>query len=351
IHTVGAGGGSIAVLDAGGALRVGPQSAGADPGPVCYGKGNAVTVTDANLYLGRLREESFLGGRMPLFVDRTRQAMAELAQQAGYPPARIAEGIIAVANATMERAIRVISVERGYDPREFTLVSFGGAGGLHACQLAQQLSIPRVLIPPYPGLLSAYGMLLADLIKDYSQTVLLPAAECSTDSLNTYFAPLEERGLSEMLAEGIDREAIRIYRFLDLRYRGQSYELTVPWSLNFIEDFHRLHDQRYGYANRGRPVEVVTLRVQVVGEVDKPIKAKKALDGPESDHALIGEGEMLFAGTLHRSKIYDRGELRPGNRLSGPALITEFSATTLVPPGFVCRVDPYENLILQQEDG
>lgn len=348
IHSVGAGGGSIAYLDPGGALRVGPQSAGADPGPVCYGKGTAVTVTDANLYLGRLRAEHFLGGNMPLFPERIKEAIENLAQYIGYSPTQTAEGIIEVANATMERAIRVISVEKGYDPREFTLVSFGGAGGLHACQLAQRLSIPTVLIPQHPGILSAYGMLLADLVKDYSHTVLLSESEASLETLATCFAPLEERGRQEMAREGVEPSAITVTRFLDVRYRGQSYELTVPYTPNFVLDFHRFHEQRYGYENREREVEVVTLRVQVVGRVEKPRLVKQELEQPASDHARIGEGEIVFSDVPYPSGIYDRRRLRPGNRVSGPALITEFSATTLVPPEFVCWVDAYENLILQR---
>jgi N-methylhydantoinase A len=204
-----------------------------------------------------------------------------------------------------------------------------------------------VLIPKNPGILSAYGMLLADLVKDYSQTVLLTVPEATPDALTARFAPLEERGRHEMLQEGVDQAAITVSRFLDVRYRGQSYELTVPYSADFIEAFHRLHNQRYGYATHERPLEIVTLRVQVVGRVEKLPPVKQPLDQPASTHAQIGEGKILFAGTWHHSALYDRARLRPGNRLHGPALVTEFSATTLVPPDFVCWVDPYENLILQ----
>ncbi|MBI3760348.1 MAG: hydantoinase/oxoprolinase family protein, partial [Chloroflexi bacterium] len=228
IHTIGAGGGSIAMVDAGGALRVGPQSAGADPGPACYGRGEHPTVTDANLVLGRLVAENFLGGQMTLDADRSWGALSRLGSAIGLSPVETARGVIEVVNAHMERALRVISVERGHDPRDFTLVSFGGAGGLHAADLARRLGIPRVLIPPLAATLSAFGMLAADVIKDYSQTVMLPG-DTPLEALAARLSPLAERGMAEVMAEGVARDDIVVEQFLDIRYRGQSYELTVPF--------------------------------------------------------------------------------------------------------------------------
>ncbi len=229
IHTIGAGGGSIAHVDPGGALRVGPESAGADPGPACYGRGDFPTVTDANLVLGRLSAEHFLGGQMPLDVLRARAVMSKLAGKLGLTLEQAALGVIAVSNAHMERALRLISVERGHDPRRFTLLSFGGAGGLHAADLARGLGIPSVLVPPLASTLSAFGMLAADVIKDYTLTVMLPGSTPVPD-LSARLDVLAERGRREILSEGVSSDRICIECFLDMRYRGQSYELIVPFS-------------------------------------------------------------------------------------------------------------------------
>ncbi|MEP7355711.1 MAG: hydantoinase/oxoprolinase family protein, partial [Anaerolineales bacterium] len=260
IHTVGAGGGSLARLDPGGALLVGPQSAGADPGPACYGRGGQQpTVTDANLLLNRLDPDQFLGGRMRLDRAAASVALASLAAQLDASLEQAAWGVLQVANAAMERAIRKISVERGYDPADFTLVAFGGAGPLHACELAQRLSIPRVLVPRVPGVLSALGMLVADLTQDYSVTVLRPLSSVSGPDLDALFAPWEARAAAEMRAEldlgpaGASRP--RLERSADLRYRGQSFEINVPVPTGpldlpaLLSDFHARHAQRYGHAH------------------------------------------------------------------------------------------------------
>ena len=250
IHTVGAGGGSIARFDAGGALRVGPESAGADPGPICYGRGTQPTVTDANLLLGRLQPQRFLGGDFTLDLERTRRLVAEWLKRNGskLTPEQFAAGIIRVVNATMEKAIRVVSIERGYDPREFTLVAFGGAGGLHACELAEALSIPRVIVPALPGALSAFGILVSDVVKDYSRTVLwrvadkLPiAAGCERE-----FAALRRRAEKDFRDEKW-KGAINHQRSVDVRYQGQGYELNVPYTRYLIRDFRSEHQRRYGY--------------------------------------------------------------------------------------------------------
>ncbi|MFN3475949.1 MAG: hydantoinase/oxoprolinase family protein, partial [Candidatus Methylomirabilales bacterium] len=346
IHTVGSGGGSIAYLDEGGALRVGPESAGADPGPVCYGKGDRITVTDANLLLGRLDPDSFLGGRMKLDVERAEKAMGRFSRTVGLPPLEVAEGIVKVANATMEKAIRVISVERGFDPREFCLVSFGGAGGLHAFDLAKSLSIPQVLIPLNAGLLSAYGMLVADVVKDYSRSILIPSKEAPFEKLRELFRPLTERGLCEMREEGIPERRVRCFYFLDMRYIGQSYELTVPFTREYIARFHALHRQVYGSAKPEKDTEVVNLRLRVVGGTGKPVLPEVEEGSSDASSALLGERKVLYEGRWLQAKLYDRQILKAGNVILGPAVIVEPTATTFLPPDGLLRVDRFGNLLL-----
>ncbi|MGE4298085.1 MAG: hydantoinase/oxoprolinase family protein [Desulfovibrionaceae bacterium] len=349
IHTVGAGGGSIAHVDAGGALRVGPESAGADPGPICYGKGERITVTDANLYLGRLIPDHFLGGDMALDLDRLAEHFEALAARLHLTPTALAEGIIEIANANMERAIRVISVERGYDPREFTLLSFGGAGGLHAAHLARLLRMRTVLIPNNPGILSAMGMLMADVIKDYSQTVMLAATDATPAGLDALFAPLETQGRAELAGEGITPEQVVLERFLDMRYQGQSFEIITPWDGGpaFAEAFHALHDKTYGYRNEGKPVQIVNIRLRARGVPDKPGFVRRDEGGAEpAPQARLGTRQVVFDGAAHETAIYDRAHLAPGNVVPGPAVITEYTSTLLVPPFASGRVDGYGNLIL-----
>jgi N-methylhydantoinase A len=352
IHTVGAGGGSIARVDEGGALRVGPESAGADPGPICYGRGTRVTVTDANLFLGKLDTEYPLGGRLRLDGGGLDAAFRALAREmGGVSPPAAAQGVIDVANANMEAALRVISVERGYDPRDFTLVTFGGAGGLHAVQLAANLSIPRILIPENPGLLSALGVLLSDSVQDFSRTVMLPTQDAGTAALETRFRELEKRALASMKAEGFSADRIRLERWIDMRYRGQSYELSFPFSRHFAAAFHRRHERRYGYSDPKRESEVVTLRVRVRGLSEKPRVPKDRLGPPDPKRALIKDKQVRFEGRICRACVYERSMLRAGNRIAGPALIFEYSATTSVPPGYVCEVDAYRNLLITLHSG
>ena len=229
VHSVGAGGGSIARLDQGGALVVGPESAGADPGPACYGKGDHVTVTDANLILGRLQPEHFLGGRLTLDRARAQGFMDALAAEMGTGVRDAALGVVRVVNSSMERAIRAISLERGYDPRDFTLAAFGGAGPMHACDLARELRIPRVLVPPNPGIQSAMGVAMADVVKDYSRTVMVAGADATNESLQNGFAVLESQAREDMEGEGLEVERARALRAVDVRYVGQSYELPVDY--------------------------------------------------------------------------------------------------------------------------
>ena len=363
IHTVGAGGGSIATVDAGGALRVGPESAGADPGPICYGNsGEDITVTDANLFLGRIAATQFLGGTMSLNTDKASTYMEKFAERLGIPALQAADGILKVANAAMERAIKVISVERGFDTRDFTLVSFGGAGGLHAAFMAENLGIETVLIPPNGGLLSAYGMLFADVVKDYSQTVLWQFktdGETLVEALNTGFDKLLTRAENEMKAEGFLAEQLKIDRSLDIRYEGQSYELNIPYSTErrdhsnavevLVKGFHAAHAQRFGYARIDAPVEIVNLRLTATGETDKPpIQSGPLVDADASD-AFTGQSPVLFEAEALRTDFYRREALRPGNRIPGPAIVTEFSATTVIPPNFLGVVDAYQNLILTKK--
>jgi N-methylhydantoinase A len=348
IHTVGAGGGSLARFDRAGALRVGPESAGADPGPICYGRGEQPTVTDAHLVLGRIAAEGFLGGEFVLDERRAREWM-ERTRGPMRSVEAFAQGILDVANAVMEKAIRVISVERGHDPRDYTLVTFGGAGGLHACELAAVLRMPRVLVPQFPGGLSALGILRADVAKDFSQTVRLTvrSARELRPALRRAFARIEQRGLGEMRSEGFAPRQIRVERRLDVRYVGQAYELSVPEAGDFAAAFHRGHERRYGYADPARPTEVVNVRARLIGATPKPALTRLPRGGPGAAAAIAGRRRTVFAGRALRAPVYERAELRAGNRLAGPASVSEYSATTVVPPGWRARVDAYGNLILE----
>jgi N-methylhydantoinase A/oxoprolinase/acetone carboxylase beta subunit len=348
IHTVGAGGGSIAHIDQGGGLRVGPDSAGATPGPACYGTGTDVTVTDAHLLLGRLDPAYFLGGRMSLDVDRARGAARSLSRRLRLPVDDLAEGIVRVANARMLRAIRVVSLERGHDPRRFALVAFGGAGGMHAADLATELGIGTVLIPRHAGVLSALGMLAADVIRDYSVSVREPAEALSGTSLTSRAAPLVARARGDLAAEGFRGVNAIIERRIDVRYVGQSYELTVPWSGAYREAFHSAHERRFGYADRSRPIEVVALRVRGVGVVTKPAlpavrPRRRAAPRPAS------VGSSRFDGRQRRTAFYRWDDLRSGDRASGAAVIAGAEATVVVPPTFAFSIDRLGNVLLNRE--
>jgi len=339
IHTAGAGGGSLARFDAGGMLRVGPESAGATPGPICFGRGEQVTVTDANLVLGRLDSESFLGGTVSL--DRERAlAYMEKARGSIASVEEFAAGILRLVETSMEKAIRVISVERGYDPRDFTLVAFGGGGPLHACSLAHALRIPRVLVPALPGALSAVGILLADAVRDYSRTVMLPAHA----DLEEVFAELEERGQSEFKAEQLSGFCLRS---LDLRYQGQGYELNVPFGANVLDAFHDLHRLRYGFAKEEHEVEVVNVRVRMVASSQPFDPVRRPIVRGDGQQALTGHRPVFFHGEPHYTPVYNRGALVPGDSFSGPAIITEYSSATILPPGDRLRVDALDNLMIE----
>ncbi len=344
IHTVGAGGGSIAHIDAGGALRVGPRSAGARPGPACYGEGTALTVTDANLLLGRLDPEFFLGGRMTIDVERARQVATVLARRLRLGLDELAEGVVRVANANMERAIRVVSIERGHDPRQFALLAFGGAGGMHACDLARALEMTTVIVPRHAGVLSALGMLMADVTRDFSASVLQPADQLSHRTMAMYFRPLVSRAAAALSSEGFARRQQVIESLVDVRYAGQSYEITVPWTDTFRETFDAEHRRRYGDASETRPVEVVAVRVRATGVTEKPAlpraRVRARLARPDSVRLARFDGRSM------RTAFHRWPDLLPGARATGPAVITGGEATVVVPPGAAFHVDTYGNVVM-----
>ncbi len=348
IHTVGAGGGSIAWVDEGGALRVGPQSAGADPGPICYGKGRALTVTDANLFLGRLHAGTALAGRVRMKPARIAAPLGAAARKLRLSRDRAAEGVLAIANATMEKALRVISMERGHDPREFALVAFGGAGPVHAADLARALRIPTVIVPRMAGVLSALGLLFADVAKDFSRTLFVAADPRGWRRAQTVFRELEARARRDMAAEGVSPRDLRLERALDLRYAGQSYELTVPATRDFATRFKRLHEKTYGHAYPGRAIELVNVRLRAVARAAHPLlpPPKKATRARGARDAIVARQRMLFGGRWGEGLVLDREGLLPGVEIRGPAIVVEVSATTVVPPDFKLRVDGHGNLLL-----
>jgi N-methylhydantoinase A len=360
IHTVGAGGGSLARFDAGGALRVGPESAGADPGPICYGRGTEPTVTDANLLMGHLRPNRFLGGEFTLDFERARRITTEWLKKQGSRLSleQFSAGVVRVVNANMERALRVVSIERGYDPREFTLVAFGGAGGLHACELAEALAIPTVMIPAQPGALSAFGILVSDVVKDYSRTLLWRLADgLPQTKLRKEFRKLEVAAHQEFRAERWPG-ALQYERSLDLRYRGQGYELNVPANDrdkdkdNVIARFHDEHQRRYGYHHAGREIELVTLRLRArlrTPQQSQPdSKVARPRTGGKSPRTAPAErAPVFFHDQAVTTPVFERGDLVPGRSMGGPAVITEYSATTVIPPGKRFWVDASANLLIR----
>ncbi len=341
IHTVGAGGGSIAAFDGGGALTVGPHSAGAQPGPACYDRGGThFTVTDANLALGRLSPAHFLGGEMHLNEIAAMRAADSLAAPLGMRGEDVASAVVAVVNSNMERAIRVISVERGHDVRDFTLLCFGGAGGLHAADLATALGISRVVVPCSPGTLSAYGVLNADVIKDRSRTVL-----GHEETLPHVMAELERDARTVLDADRVEGERV-VSRTVDLRYAGQSFEIPVPYSEDMVDDFHRAHQRRFGHCNPDGRVEIVHARVRV--SVPTPPVVPPVL--PATDRPVVPVlTRRAWCGPgfgWRDAAVIDRSSLRAGHEFQGPAVVVELSATTWVPPGAYVRVDDHGNLCI-----
>ena len=353
VHTIGAGGGSVAHVDRGGALRVGPESAGANPGPACYALGDAnndlPTVTDANVVLGRLPVDHFLDGRMQLKEERAFSVMEQLGAELGLDAVQAARGVVDVINAHMERALRLVSIERGHDPEEFVLLSFGGAGGLHAAALARKLSIPKVIIPPLASTLSAFGMLVADVIKDYSQTVMLPGSE-KKEKLDQAFEPLIVSGKDDLHAEGMHDTMMRLIPSLDMRYRGQSFELNIPYGDHYLDEFHKSHDQNYGYSHPGADVEIVNIRLRATGLNSPPeIPGYQGRDDNPSN-ASLGFQPVLVKNQVVETQIFKGALLTLGNQIEGPAVIVRKDTTVFLPGGSISFVDRYLNLVISFND-
>ena len=337
IHTVGAGGGSIARVDEGGSLRVGPESAGADPGPACYGRSLLPTVTDAHVVLGHFGGLGLLGGEFKLDEKRAHEAMSKLANDLSKVSGKrcsvttAAEGVLSVANTNMERALRHISVERGHDPRQFALLPFGGAGGLHAVDLARALRIPTVIVPTAPGALSAVGVLVADVIKDQSRTVMFTHSAKERAKLARVFAEMEKEATKVLRGEGFPATRQRHERSLAMRYRGQSFELEVKDTTGDLATaFHRAHRERYGYAQEQSEIEIVSARVRSFGIVEK-----------------LAQRKIASGRNRARGDVYKREDLGPGAKLKTPCIVTEYSATTLIPAGSKARVDDFGNLLIE----
>ncbi len=369
---IGAGGGSIAWVDSGGVLRVGPQSAGADPGPACYGAGGTEpTITDANLVLGRLNPRYFLGGEIELDVEAAQRAIKEkCAAPLGLDVVAAAHGIVEIANAAMVNALRLISVQRGYDPRDFVLVAFGGAGPVHANRLAAEIEIPTTIIPMSPGTASAMGLLVTDLKHDYSTTLLQRIDQLDAAVMEETYRRLEEQGLAALKREGMRLEDIDFLRQVDMRYVGQGYELTVPLPkvqlappeiARVLDRFHLEHDRAYGYSAPGEPVEFVNLRLTAIGKIAKPRLRELGRGSGDVAEAQKATRPVYFAappvhgGTPPREQggdyvecpIYDRYRLSAGGVLKGPAIVEEIDSTTVIHPGYHARVDKFGNLVLQ----
>lgn len=345
IETIGAGGGSLARVDAGGALRVGPESAGAKPGPVVYGLGgDQATLSDANAILGRLDAEHFLGGAMALDLAAGERALADLARRIGLSTMEAAQGVVDIANVNIDRAIRRVSIARGFDPRDFTLVAFGGAGPLHACEAAARLDIPRVLAPEAPGVLCALGLLLADVAVDYSRSVMRAADDEALLQLRTDERELLALAESELRREGIAEPDMRFTSTLDMRYEGQAYELNIPFDEQAVEAFHEAHERTYGHAIRWRAVEIVNLRVNGSGAIEKP--EFKCAESIPHEAEPVGEKPALGGGAM---TLYERDALHPGACFSGEALVFQMDSTTYVPAGWKARVDGFRNLLLERE--
>ena len=354
VYSVGAGGGSIARVDAGGALVVGPESAGADPGPAAYGRGEAPTVTDANLVLGRLGAGDFTVAGRPLDLERARAALAHLGAAMGATPEAAAEGVVRVANANMARAIRVISVERGYDPRRFILTAFGGAGPLHACEVADLLGIPQVLVPARPGVLSAMGMTVAEVSRDYSRTVMLTGTPLPLEEARRAADALIEQGRADMEAMGI-AGGIEAATSLDLRYLGQSFELAIPYDRDgdgretpsgLTAAFHEAHRMRFGHAHDDRAIEIVTARVRLEAPGAAGLGADTTSTGRAGGTPRERRG-VHFNGALHDTPVLDRAALGAGP-IDGPAIVAQYDSTVVIPPGWSARSGPRGNMIIER---
>lgn len=351
VHTVGAGGGSIAWIDDGGGLRVGPRSAGADPGPACYGRADLPTVTDAHVVLGRIEPSRFLGGRMPIQPDRSRAVMEALGRRLGVDAEAAARAVIAVVNAEMERALRVVSIRRGHDPRGMTLVSFGGAGGLHAGELAEALGIRTILVPAEPGVLSALGAARSDIVREYARTVLRRLEE-GTEDLSAALRELRARAEAEMAEEGFPAGELVLSPTIDLRYRGQSHELEVafePDAGRLAARFRDAHRERYGHAAEDEPVDAVTVRLRAAAQVPRTAGGGTP---PRRFRSPAGNTRSRVPSARHGGlPVVERETVSEGDRWEGPALVVEPYATTWVPAGWAARVGAHGHLLLERGSG
>jgi len=351
IHTVGAGGGSLAHIDSGGLLKIGPESAGAKPGPICYGLGGRrLTVTDANLFLGRLLPERFLGGAMQLQKEKVDAAMEKLAAQLGLDPVDAALGMIRIVNASMAKAIRAVSLEKGYDPKEFCLFAFGGASGLHCCELAGELAAKKIVIPARAGILSAQGMVFAEPAFDAMQALFLRGKELRSPVLADSMNNLAERCLAEAgsLSRYGDLTDIVIAKFLNLRYLGQSYELSIPFENNFEELFHRLHEHSFGYRLDDAPLELVSIQSKVIVKRQIPVlpRYKKT---PSKVQKHLHEKPVYFERVPIKVPVYNRSDIAVGSNLTGPALVVDNYTTIMLPESFFLEVDELHNLIISEK--
>jgi N-methylhydantoinase A/oxoprolinase/acetone carboxylase beta subunit len=350
IHTIGAGGGSIAYLDDGGAFRVGPRSAGASPGPAAYGQGGVEpTLTDANVVLGRIDPHRFLGGEMQLDRELAVAAVQTLADRLGLGLLETAEGIVTIANANMSGAIRSRTVEKGHDPREFALVAFGGAGPMQAAEVAESLGIPEVLVPPFPGITSAMGLLTSDLKYDHMRTVFMTEGAIDGERLDRELAEASADLRAQLRDDGVADEDVEIVAGLDCRYVGQGYELRIPlpderFTPAALDAFHQLHQQEYGHAFRD-PIEIVNLRVTAYGKRARVERIPAAENGGE---ALLGEGDSVFGGVTQAARHYERAQLPAGEAVAGPAVIFQRDTTTVVPPGWTAQADESGCLVLRR---
>ncbi len=346
IHTIGAGGGSLAYFDRAGALRVGPQSAGADPGPVCYARGGTQpTVTDANLVLGRILPHRFLGGRLSLAKEAAVKALGKLAAQHGFEIEELAQGIIQIVNTNMEQAIKKVSVDRGMDPKDFTLFCFGGAGGLHATALARNLRMSQILIPRLSGVLSALGLLMARPAFSFSRSVFFSGPQVSMEYLAPLLEELAEEALREVARYGYKRETLQAEAEVDLRYQGQSHELTVPFDMRFQERFHQMHKRLYGYSLPVSPLEAVAVRVHLFTEpptIELPKIQGQVLKPAERTRVIVEETQEEDVD------VYRWGSLPPEAELKGPVIIVGSYATVWVEPGWRVFTDIYGNLWLKE---
>ncbi len=356
---IGAGGGSIAWIDAGGALRVGPRSGGADPGPACYDRGQKdPCITDANLLLGRINPDYFIGGEQKLRTDLAEKAVKRVGDRLGKSVIETAHGIVEIANANMMGALRLISVQRGFDPREFVLVAYGGAGPMHANALARELQIPNVLIPRSPGVTSALGLLVSDIKHDYVQSYIRPMDALDVSYVNETFRRMEQDAGELLVSEGIETDDMHFLRVLDMRYVGQSYELKIETpdrdlapgdeeTLNAA--FFKDHERAYGFADPAESTEVINLRLTAIGAIKRPAFSIQEPSGADSSAAVKSEREVFFSevGGMTPCKVYDRYRLACGNRIDGPAIVEEVDSTVVIHPGYVAEVDRYSNILIQ----